>query len=70
MCKKKNQGSFVLFAFFFAVTQSFFVGSARNETNVLKPRKVSFFSLYFSYGLCYGFSSRSSLQSVYLILYL
>lgn len=48
MYKKKNQGSFVLFAIFFVETQSFLVDSARNEANVLKPCKVSFFSLYFS----------------------
>lgn len=33
---------------FFVVTQSFLVGSARKEANVLMPCKVSFFSLYFS----------------------
>ena len=52
---------------FFVVTQSFLVGSARKEANVLKPCKVSFFSLSTPLQN-YDFSSRSSLQSVYLIL--
>ena len=42
--KRTKEVSYCL-QFFFVVTQSFLVGSARKEANVLKPCKVSFFSL-------------------------
>lgn len=45
--KRTKEVSYCL-QFFFVETQSFLVDSARNEANVLKPCKVSFFSLYFS----------------------
>ena len=45
--KRTKELSYCL-QFFFVVTQSFLVGSARKEANVLKPCKVSFFSLYSS----------------------
>ena len=64
--KRTKEVSYCL-QFFFVVTQSFLVGSARKEANVLKPCKVSFFSLSTPLQN-YDFSSRSSLQSVYLIL--
>lgn len=52
--KRTKEVSFcLLLFFFFVVTQTFLVGSARNEANVLKPCKVSFFSLYFSSKLCF-----------------
>lgn len=53
----------------FVETQSFLVDSARNEANVLKPFVKFLFPLSTSLQN-YDISSRSSLQSVYLILFL